>query len=114
MATKIGDVQTVGKVTDFATIPDDRQLIQPLVDPPYNAAIDNGYHETGDTYTFSCVLSVADFATVKGYWINRTKVTVVNEDGEALSSCRIRILSYKPKEGFEKTYKTVSIGIWRV
>lgn len=114
MATKIGDVKTIGRVTDWTTTIDDRQTKVALCEEPWNAVIDNGYHENGNSFTFSGTISVADWATVKGYWTNRTLVTIVNEDGESLSSCRVLIKSYKPKEGFEKKYVSITLEIWRL
>lgn len=114
MAIKIGDVYTVGRVTDWTVVPDDRQSLVQLVDSPYNMAIDNGYHENGNRYTFTCILSAADWATVKSYWISRTLITVINEDGETLTNCRVRITTYKARESFWTSYEDVGIELWRV
>jgi len=112
MATKIGDVTSIGKSENLSVVLDDRLTKLQLCEEPWNAIVDNGRHENGDSYTLTAVFTVADFATLIGY--RGVLVPVTFDDGTILTECRVLVRSYKPTKDFETLYKDVSLEIWRL
>lgn len=99
--------------------PDDRQeLVKTIVYSggvfvPSVVAVDGGYCADGETISYSgVVVTAADWATVKGYWQNRTLVAVVGVDGVTYSSCRIVVRSWVRNKTF--TSVTVDLEVWRL
>lgn len=113
MAINIGTAKSVGRTSNWTVIPDDRMLMQPLIDSPYNVVIDNGHKESGDKYSFSADFDTTNWALVKGYWENRTLVTVVMENGESVASMRVVVKSYTSIKYFETTHVTATLELWR-
>ena len=114
----------IGTVTaqlsaDARHTPDDRQeLIKTItlsggVYVPSVTVVDAGNCEDGETISYSGVVFTATgWATVKGYWQNRTLVTVVGVDGVTYSSCRIVVRQWTRNKHF--TSVAADIEIWRV
>ena len=115
---QIGTV-TAQLSTEARHTPDDRQeLIKTItlsdgVYAPSVAVVDSGNCADGETISYSGVVFTAvDWATVKGYWQNRTLVTVVGVDGVPYSSCRIVVRQWTRNNHF--TSVTADIEIWRI
>ena len=114
MAISIGTVTTVKDPDNWGIAPDDRQSQVQTLDSPYVAVIDNGRCPSGDKYTGTITVSAADWATLSGYWTNRTLVPVTTPEGEALTGCRFLVKSYSRHSWAFKSYTTVTFEIWRV
>ena len=114
----------IGTVTaqlsaDARHTPDDRQeLVKTItlsggVCVPSVAVVDVGNCADGETISYSGVVFTAtDWATVKGYWQNRTLVAVVGVDGVTYGSCRIVVRQWTHNKHF--TSVAADIEIWRV
>lgn len=99
--------------------PDDRQEIVKTITlssggyVPSVAVVDSGNCSDGETISYSGVVFTAvDWATVKGYWQNRTLVTVVGVDGATYGSCRVVIRQWTRNKHFASV--AADIEIWRV
>lgn len=114
MAISIGTVTTVKDPDNWGIAPDDRQSLVQLIDAPYASAIDAGRCPYGDKYKGTITVSAADWATLSGYWINRTPVPVVTPEGESLTDCRFVAKSYSRHSWLLKEYINVMFEIWRV
>lgn len=73
---------------------------------------DYGHSDAGDTLGCTCVFDEENWQLVKQYWLNRTKVTVVDENGTAWSNLRVVVKSLTYIEQFE-TYYEVTLEFWR-
>ena len=108
---KIGDAVSLGAVNHWTYTPDDRQTKVDVID---GAVVqDFGYQEQGDKMTCSATFSPDDYAKLVSIQKNRTLVTVVDEGGNSLDSCRVMIKQWNYVEHFPKI-RDVTIEIWRV
>ena len=112
MAIRIGEATTYNTPEDYAVTPDDRQsLVQTLGGA---VAMDNGTYVAGDKYSFTALFSPANWALVKGYWTNRTLVTIGLPDGNGLAGCRVIVKSYTIGHVLFPSHVKANIEIWRV
>lgn len=114
----------IGTVTakvspDAKHTPDDRQeLVKTIsltggVYVPGVAVVDAGHSASGEIISYAgAVFKDADWATVKGYWQNRTLVSVISVDGVTYSSCRVIVRQWTRNKNFASV--TADIDIWRV
>lgn len=106
---------SVGKGKDYNYELDDRQQLVKTV----NGAVaidgwDGSRADYGDVVSVSAVFANADAEIVKGYWSNRTLVTVVLDNNETISNARIIVKNIKFPDLFEKKYQELNLEIWRV
>lgn len=117
MAISIGTVHSLGFAKDTEFIPDDRQnLVKTFNNTNQNNVVveDYGVCANGEVISLSATFSSADYTTLKGYWSNRTLVTVTLEDGTVINNARIVIKRTQFYDAMLSGYKTVQLEIWRV
>ena len=56
---------------------------------------DCGYIEQGDVLTYTAIFTAENFAKVKSFFANRTKIKFTNESGIIYNNVRVVIKSYK-------------------
>lgn len=110
MKIKIGDVET-NSVENWKYEPDDRQT---LVEIQNGVVVqDFGRWEPGDKIECSCKMWRSVWETVKGYWENRTLVTVTDEAGNTWEKMRVRVKSWGYLSKFPDTIDA-ELEFWRV
>ena len=115
----------IGTVTAFLTpdeitiTPDDRQekvnttTYSGGAFMPSVSVIDGGMCESGQVGSISgAKFRAADWATIYGYWENRTPVTVSFTD-TTWTNCRIKLTRWTQSKKFGSV-TTADIEIWRV
>jgi len=108
---KIGDVTVVKRMTDFKLTPDDRQTMIQTMNS--NIVEDYGHVDSGDRVSAEFTLTDAGWATIKNYWINRTKIDIVDEGGRIYTSRRILVKGYQPIIHFAG-YWRVELEFWNI
>lgn len=89
---------------------DDRVQKVPLING--NTVQDYGHIESGDTFTLSCVFSVANYERLKALWLARQKVTYTDKAGTVYTNCRLVFKSIQYVANFPN-YVTLEFEIWR-
>ena len=110
IAINIGDAVSFRKPEHWTVTPDDRQTKHETVGGVL--VEDYGHVAAGDVFGCTCVFDEENWQRVKGYWLGRTKVTVVDESGTAWSDMRVVVKSLSYVERFE-TYYQAAIEFWR-
>ena len=110
MAISIGTVRSYKRPSSWTVTPDDRQEVIDIIGGVH--VQDEGIVDAGEKITCIAIFTAAAWATVKDYWINRTKVTVVDESGNTYTNCRVVVKSYTHVERFP-AYYTVTLEFWR-
>lgn len=117
MAISIGSIKSIGKTDGLQIVPDDRQELVKTVTSAGVASVaveDNGVVDNGEVVSCSAVFSASDYLTLRGYWSNRTRVTVILDDGTTISNARIVIRNVQYYDNLLNSYKTVTLEVWRV
>lgn len=117
MAINIGTIKSIGKTSNLQIIPDDRQdLVKTVTSTGVSSVVveDAGYVADGEVISLNATFSDTDFTTLKNYWINRTKVAVVLDDGTTISNARIVIKNIQYYDNLLSSYKTVQLEVWRL
>lgn len=117
MAINIGTVRSLGNTDGLQVTPDDRQQLVKTVTSAGVASVaveDNGVVANGEVISLSAVFSAADYVTLSGYWTNRTKVTVVLDDGSTISNARIVIKNVQYYDNMLSSFKLVQLEVWRI
>lgn len=117
MAINIGAIKSVTKTDDLQITPDDRQeLVKTFTSngTPSVTVEDYGVVADGEVISCSATFSSADYETLRGYWSNRTRVTVVLDDGMTINNARVVIKGVQYYDGLLSQYKRVSLEVWRV
>lgn len=112
---KIGNVESIGKATDYNFTLDDRQELIKTV----NGAVvvdpwDGVRNNEGDTIAFKATFTNADAETVRSIWANRTRVNVTLDDGTVIANARVIVRSISFPDLFEKTHKELGVEIWNI
>jgi hypothetical protein len=106
----IGSVKTLKLHKPWHCRPDDRQQMIEVVGSV--EIQDYGHVEDGDVFEQEYTVTAADWPTILDYWNNRTKVTVINENGELFDNLRIKITGYDYIENFKGPVK-FQCEFWR-
>lgn len=106
---RIGTVYSFRAPERWTFTPDDRQQKIELIDGV--VVEDCNYIPAGDTISCSALFKSADFAVVRGYWTNRTRVTVADEVGNVYSNVRVLVKSYHYESRFP-SYVNAEIEFW--
>lgn len=109
MRIKIGDIYSYKTPESWTYTPDDRQEKIELINGV--TVQDCGYVEAGDTISCSTIFAAVDFSTLKNYWINRTRVTVIDKAGVSHLNARVIVKSYQYVEKFPQ-YVTAELEFW--
>lgn len=112
---QIGAAKSIGHGEDYNFEPDDRQELVKTVSGA--VAIDpweGTKRDAGDVIQVTALFDSANDALVTGYWANRTRVTVVLDDGSTITNARIIVRRIQMVEQFYRTHKRLTIEIWRV
>jgi hypothetical protein len=110
-------IKSVGRTSDLETTPDDRQTLVKTVTSAGAGSVvveDYGVVANGEVVALNANWSAADYATLKGYWSNRTKVNITLDDGTTISNARIVIKGVSYADDVLNSYKKVNFEIWRV
>lgn len=110
MHITINGINTMS-VEDWSVIPDDRQTQIQTVGGV--VVQDFGVVEEGEKYSCTVTLPKTDAETIKGYWKNRTLVTLTDEGGEVYENVRVIVKRYGYLTGFKK-YMKMGLEFWRV
>lgn len=104
MAISIGTAVSINggvnglRTNDWTVTPDDRQTQIPIVGGVH--VEDEGIIVAGEKISCTRVFDSTNWATVKGYWTSRTKVSVIGENGETYTNRRVVVKSYTPVDRF--------------
>ena len=99
MATiTIGTVTSIKTPESFGITPDDRQELVKCINGVF--PVDAGYYANGNVTAITAVFSPAAWAILKGYWLGRTRVDVVDHHGELMSSMRVVVKKYEYVDKF--------------
>ncbi len=110
MSVQIGAVRSMNDPDSETITPDDRQTLIAVVG---GAVVqDYGYVQEGDKISWSLQFSPAAWEIVRGYWRNRTLVSITDAAGETLTA-HIVIKSSSRVIRFAK-YIKCQLEIWRV
>lgn len=111
MAISIGSVTSYRRPSSWQITPDDRQTKIEIVDGIH--VEDEGIVAAGETIGCTAIFSATSWVTVKGYWTNRTLVTVADESGTSYTNRRVVVKSWTYVERFPK-YITATLEFWGV
>lgn len=75
-------------------------------------AQDYGHIESGDSFSLSCVFSVANYQRLKALWLNRQFVSFTDEAGTVFYNLRLVFKSIKRVAHFPN-YVTLDFDLWR-
>lgn len=111
-STVIGSVTVIKSLDRLKIIPDDRQKVIQLSDD--NWVEDYGHIASGDRISSSFIVTRADWATIVGYWENRTKVDVTDEAGTVYTGRRVVVKSYQIVERIFPDYIKCELEFWAI
>lgn len=111
MLLHIGDAVAFRRPEDWAVTPDDRQEQHKTIGGV--VVEDYGHIDAGDVITATVILSGVNFNMVHNYWLNRTRVKVVDVTGREWDNIRVVIKEYSYVNRHESYYK-VKLEFWRV
>ena len=109
-SVQIGSVTVLARTSEWTIKPDDRQTRIEVVGGV--AVEDYGHIPAGDVVSSKFRLRAADWDTIKGYWENRTKVTVTDEAGNAYADIRVVVTGWSRIDRFPDTIMA-TIDFWR-
>ena len=115
----IGTVAATLTPDEIRNTPDDRQELIKTVEHtggafvPSVAVFDGGCCDAGQIMAVSGVkFSAANFATIKGYFDQRTAVSVTDLNGVQTSNCRIVLRQWTENKRFDII--TADLEVWRI
>lgn len=117
MAIAIGSIRSIGRSSDLEIMPDDRQqLVQTVTNTGASSVTveDYGTVANGEVISLTATFSASAYSTLRGYWTNRTPVSVILDDGTAISNARIIIKRVQYYDDLLNQYKKVSLEVWRI
>ena len=107
---KIGNVWSLRTPESWEYRPDDRQERIELIGDVI--VQDEGHVARGDIIACTAVFKKVDWEnSIKGYWKNRTRVTVSDESGQEWHNARVVLKSYKYYDKFPK-YVILTLEFW--
>ena len=109
MFINIGAAKSFKRPESWENTPDDRQTLIKIIDGVH--VEDNGLVTDGEIISCQAVFNAANWSLVKGYWYNRTMVTVIDHAGNSLGEKRVVVKKYTYVEKFNKYY-TVTLELW--
>ncbi len=109
MHINIGGVRTLD-VENWETIPDDRQEMVEILGGV--AVQDFGHIEDGDRVSCSVTVSADGWEVIRGYWDDRTPVTVEDEAGNTHQNIRVVVKSWRYVRRFPNHYQ-LALEFWR-
>lgn len=107
---QIGTV-TILQNENLAIVPDDRQTLVKIIGGV--TVEDYGVCANGEAISVTVTLSDADWATVRGYWTNRTLVTVTLDDNTSFTG-RVVVKNITYADKLLPRYKKITMELWRV
>lgn len=111
-SVQIGTVTVIKSINHMKIIPDDRQKILQISGG--NWVEDYGHIASGDRLSNEFILTTAGWATVKGYWLNRTPVSITDEDNTVYNSRRVVVKSYQVENRMFPDYYRVELEFWNI
>ena len=109
MVIKIGEVTALSAST-LRVIPDDRQT---MIETIGGVVVqDFGHVEAGDKFSCTAVIRPEDKDIIFGYWHNRTRVQITDNNGNVLENMRVKIKGYEDLQGFRNHYH-VEFEFWK-
>lgn len=97
MSIKIGTIESIGDPDSFEIKFDDRQERIEVIGGVF--VYDAGYVEEGKVITVEATFAGSDWPTLEGYWLNRTKVTVVDHRNRTYTERRFKVTGFKDLPG---------------
>lgn len=110
MKLKIGDAIAFREPEEWTVVPDDRQEKHQTIDGVI--VEDYGHVEAGDVITCTVVFSYENYGKLYTYWLNRTKVTVVDTAGREWKEMRVVIKEDTYLRRHHSFHK-VKMELWR-
>lgn len=113
---QIGTIHSIGRTKDTEFTPDDRQTLLKTFGSTGTASVtveDYGTVADGEVISLTATFSATDYNTLKGYWSNRTHVTVTLEDGTTIQNARIVIRRVQYYDPLMTSYKQVQLEVWK-
>ena len=108
---QIGAVTALKSPEDVKVTPDDRINQVKTIGGAFT--LDLGRFEQGDHYLLADVnFKNDDFETIKGYWVNRTAVAIVDRNGITRTNMLIKITDWREKQKFRGAPITATIEYW--
>lgn len=110
MSVKIGDVRSMNDPQGEKITPDDRQTMIEVYDGV--VVQDWGRAEDGDRITWSLQFDAKAWELVKGYWTNRTIVSITDAAKQTFTA-RVLVRSWSRVSSFPDCVNA-EIELWRV
>lgn len=113
MVINIGAAKSFKTPDSWDSTPDDRQEKIEIVGGVH--VEDLGVVDAGETVTCQAIFDASNWETIKGYWTDRTMVSVTDPAGNALGSRRVVVKGFG-YTGIKKKPKfyNVKLELWRV
>ena len=111
MVINIGTAKSFKKPDSWESTPDDRQTLIKIIGGVY--VDDQGLIADGEVLSCQVVFDATNWQIVKGYWVNRTRVAVVDHAGIMLGNKRVVVKKYSYVDKFPNYY-TVTLEFWTV
>lgn len=108
---QIGNAVCLRRPEDWSYAPDDRQEVHKIIDGV--VVEDYGHVDEGDVISCTALLSYADYIKVYNYWVNRTKVTIIDHAGKRWDNMRV-VIKKDSYVNYHESYHKVEFEFWRV
>lgn len=111
MKLTIGDAICFRRPESWSVEPDDRQEQHKTIDGV--VVEDYGHVDAGDIISTTIVLSYENYVKVYNYWLNRTRVKVVDHAGTIWENMRV-VIKKDTYVNRHESYHQLEIELWRV
>lgn len=108
---KIGDAVAFRRPEDWSYTPDDRQEQHQTIDGV--VVEDYGHVDAGDVINCTVVMAYKEYEKVYNYWLNRTKVKVVDHAGTVWENMRV-VIKKDSYITYHESYHKLEIELWSV
>lgn len=106
---RIGDAAAFRRPEDWSITPDDRQEKHQTIDGV--VVEDYGHVDAGDVIGCTVILAYRDYEKVYNYWVQRTKVTVIDHAGNTWENMRVVIKKDSYVE-YHESYHRLELEFW--
>lgn len=106
---RIGDAAAFRRPEDWSITPDDRQEKHQTIDGV--VVEDYGHVDAGDVISCTVILAYRDYEKVYNYWVQRTKVTVIDHAGNTWEDMRVVIKKDSYVE-YHESYHRLELEFW--
>lgn len=110
MLLKIGDAVAFRRPEDWSYTPDDRQEAHQTIDGV--VVEDYGHVDAGDVINCTVVMAYREYVKVYNYWINRTRVKVVDHAGQEWDNMRV-VIKKDSYIDYHESYHKLDLELWR-